>query len=118
MSLHAPLSTQSLQITNEHLALALDQAALGFWEVSLAEGNEMTCTDQCKRNFGRNPLLGFTYQEMLNAIVLQDQPAMQAAVYKAISQQAPYFAQYRVTHPDGSIRWIEAQGMVICDDGL
>lgn len=117
MSVDTTLSDQSLTLSNEDLAGALNQAALGFWEVSLAEGNEMRCTEQCKRNFGRDPKSPFTYQEMLASIVPEDQPGMQAAVGRAIQEQVPYFAQYRVKHADGDIRWIEAQGKVISEDG-
>ncbi|MEO3407536.1 PAS domain-containing sensor histidine kinase [Mucilaginibacter sp. CAU 1740] len=115
MASRSAFTEQSLQLSNEHLAVALDQAALGFWEVSLSEDHEMNCTEQCKRNFGRDTELPFSYQEMLAAIVPEDQAPMQAAVARAIQEQVPYFAQYRVKHPDGSVRWIEAQGKVIYD---
>ena len=108
----------SVQLSNEYLSIALDQAALGFWEVGLSEGNPMLCTDQCKRNFGRDPLLDFSYQDMLKSIIQEDQEQMQAAVARAIEEQVPYFAQYRVKHPDGIIRWIEAQGTVIREGGV
>ncbi|MBL4675909.1 MAG: PAS domain-containing sensor histidine kinase [Mucilaginibacter sp.] len=118
MSQNLTLPGHSLQLGNEYLSAALDQAALGFWEVSLAEGNGMVCTDQCKRNFGRDVSLPFSYEDMLAGIVPEDQLPMQAAVGRAIAQQMPYFAQYRVKHPDGGIRWIEAQGMVVRENDI
>lgn len=104
MSLNNPLSDQILQISHEHLATALNQAAMGFWEVLLDGEQLMNCTDQCKRNFGREPSQKFTYSEMLESVIPEDRQAMQEAVGLAIQEQVPYFAHYRVKHPDGNIR--------------
>jgi len=116
MSLSASSPDYFLELPNDYLTMALNQAALGFWEVSLSEGNPMACTAQCKRNFGRDASIGFTYQEMLDSIVPEDKEQMQTAVGRAIRENVPYFAQYRVKHPDATIRWIEAQGIVIRDN--
>ncbi|WP_286770302.1 hypothetical protein [Sphingobacterium sp. 40-24] len=50
INLHGTDST--FTVSQKHLAQALAQARMGFWEVSLLEKNYMSCTDQCKRNFG------------------------------------------------------------------
>ena len=76
----------------------------------------MSCTDQCKRNFGWDTAIEFSYSDMLGCIVDEDREAMQATVARAIEQQMPYIAQYRVRHGDNSIHWIEARGWVTYDE--
>ncbi|MDQ1150383.1 PAS domain-containing sensor histidine kinase [Sphingobacterium zeae] len=103
-------------VSQKHLAQALEQARMGFWEVSLVEQNYMSCTDQCKRNFGWDTTKEFSYSDMLGCIVAEDLEAMQACVARSIELQIPYNAQYRVRHNDNSIHWIEARGWVTYDN--
>ncbi len=78
----------------------------------------MTCTNQCKRNYGWDTAQPFSYENMLSRIVEEDLPGMQALVAKAVESARPYLAQYRVRFPDGSVRWIEAQGKVFYQEGV
>ncbi|QMV67198.1 PAS domain-containing sensor histidine kinase [Sphingobacterium paramultivorum] len=114
INLHGADST--FTVSQKHLAQALAQARIGFWEVSLREKNYMSCTDQCKRNFGWDTAKDFSYSDMLGCIVNEDREAMQASVTRAIERHVPYTAQYRVRHGDDSIHWIEARGWVTYDE--
>lgn len=114
INLHGADST--FTVSQKHLAQALAQARMGFWEVSLLEKNYMSCTDQCKRNFGWDTAMEFSYSDMLGCIVDEDREAMQASVARAIEQHIPYIAQYRVRYGDDSIHWIEARGSVTYDE--
>lgn len=114
INLHGADST--FMISQKHLAQALSQARMGFWEVSLVEKNYMSCTDQCKRNFGWDTTKEFSYNDMLGRILDEDREEMQASVAIAIQQQIPYHAAYRVRHSDNSLHWIEARGWVTYDE--
>ncbi|WP_293953936.1 MULTISPECIES: PAS domain-containing sensor histidine kinase [unclassified Sphingobacterium] len=103
-------------VSQKHLDQALEQARMGFWEVSLVEHNYMSCTDQCKRNFGRDTTKEFSYSDMLGCIVEEDREAMQDCVARSIELHIPYNTQYRVRHTDNSIHWIEACGWVTYDE--
>lgn len=46
-----------------------------------------------------------------------DRARTEAAIQRAIDTCGDYEADYRVTHPDGSTRWVAARGRVICDEG-
>lgn len=51
-------------------------------------------------------------------LVPEDLLATEAAVRLALDTCGEYEAEYRVRHPDGSIRWVEARGRVLAgDDG-
>ncbi|WP_313263525.1 PAS domain-containing sensor histidine kinase [Sphingobacterium sp.] len=103
-------------ISQKYLELALAQARMGFWEVNLHEKNYMSCTDQCKKNFGWDTALAFSYEDMLGCILDADRAEMQEHVAESIEKNIPYHAQYRVRHADESIHWIEAQGWVTYDE--
>lgn len=118
MPQHLPGSDHTFTITQEYLGMALSQVSLGFWEVNLTDNNFMSCTDQCKRNFGWDVSKRFSYEDMMGCILPEDLPGMQERVRTAIHDRQPYFAQYRVRHPDGNIRWIEAQGKVIFEENI
>lgn len=114
INLHGADST--FFISQKYLEEALSQAHIGFWEVSLQEKNYMSCTDQCKRNFGWDTALAFSYEDMLGCILDEDRAEMQEQVAQSIQQNIPYHAEYRVRHADASIHWIEAQGWVTYDE--
>ncbi|HTX85206.1 MAG TPA: PAS domain-containing protein, partial [Streptosporangiaceae bacterium] len=48
----------------------------------------------------------------LSLVHPDDIPWVTAEVDKAVSTIGPYDAEYRVRHPDGSTRWIQARGRV------
>ncbi|MFN0257319.1 PAS domain-containing sensor histidine kinase [Pedobacter ureilyticus] len=105
-------------ISDDVLNRALEQASLGFWEVNLVSGNFMSCTAQCKRNFGWDTSKPFSYEDMVDSIIEEDRTEMQKQVFDSISQGKDYFAEYRVRHPDDSIHWIRAQGRVDFDNNV
>lgn len=112
-------SDSTFTISQKHLSQALTQARMGFWEVNLMANNAMSCTDQCKRNFGWDVSKPFSYEDMLRCILEDDRVEMQEQVALAIREGSPYHAHYRTRHPDGSIHWIEAQGNVTyVEDGM
>ena len=41
--------------------------------------------------------------------------ATEAAIARAIERCGDYEADYRVVHPDGTVRWVAARGRVLCD---
>ena len=44
-----------------------------------------------------------------------DRERTEAAIARAIDGCGDYEADYRVVHPDGSVRWVAARGRVLCD---
>src|SRR3954454_6678680 len=49
------------------------------------------------------------------AIFIDDVPKLRSAVEIA-SERGPYYVEFRVTHPDGSIHWIAGKGEITRDD--
>ena len=98
----------------ERLHIALEAGRLGAWEVDLP-GMELRASDACKRNFGRDPLLPFCYEQLVAAIHEEDRPHQQQVVAEAIAAGGGFSIEYRVLWPDSSLHWLHIQGKVTLD---
>ncbi|QJW90072.1 PAS domain-containing protein [Spirosoma taeanense] len=97
------------------LSLALEAGRLGSYDLDLAT-NQMTCTARCKANFGLAPEVTFNFDDLIQAIVPDDRPKVQKQIHQAIGTRTPYYAEYRVIWPDGTLHWVKAAGLVIDSD--
>ena len=103
---------QKIHDSEKRLRLALSAGKLGNWNLDLANMN-MTCSDQCKANFGRSPADHFTYEIFRASIHPQDLDMVSERVGRAITEVNDYEADYRCIWPDGSEHWINARAVVI-----
>jgi PAS domain S-box-containing protein len=110
-------ANQFVQSVGELLSIALDTAELGPWQLDLRT-NELSCTAQCKANFGRDPEAPFTHQDFLAAIHPDDAATWNESFQRAIEQRQDAVTQLRIILPDGTLRWIEVRGRCAYhDDG-
>ena len=49
------------------------------------------------------------------AIFIDDVPKLRSAV-EAAGESGPYYVEFRVTHPDGSVHWIAGKGEITKDE--
>ncbi|CAN5613550.1 hypothetical protein BH23GEM6_BH23GEM6_23270 [soil metagenome] len=104
-----------LQRREQRLELALRAGRLGAWELDLRT-ETLDCTAQCKANFGRSPNARFTYADLIDAIHPEDRDLVCAEIQIALEGGGRYEARYRARWPDGSVRFIAAQGIVVRDE--
>ena len=99
-----------LRASEERQRLALDAAELGTWYVDPA--TRVTKTDARYRAIFGTTEEWTDYLQAVSAIHPDDQPAVLEAVAAAtrLDNPAPYAIEYRIVHPDGSLRWILANG--------
>jgi len=90
--------------------LALDAAKLGWWHYDPVTKLEMW-DGRYKEIFGMAGYEG-SYQAILARLHPADVSEVWAKVEAALDpgNPQPYFAQYRINRPDGSVRWVEAHG--------
>ncbi len=93
--------------------LALDAAAMGWWRydpITQISSYDRRYTEIFRVDGTEKP-----NDEILKCIHPDDLPAVWASVTAALNpaNPTPYSAEYRIFHPDGSIRWIEAHGAAI-----
>jgi PAS domain S-box-containing protein len=91
--------------------LALDAARMGWWHYDPATGNA-TYDDRFAEIFG---VSGHerSREDILKLLHPDDLPRVWAAAEGALDPADPrlYSAEYRVNHPDGGMRWVEAHGL-------
>ena len=104
------LHEAALAKSEERYRLALEGADLGAWNIDPAT-NHLTSDERFRVIFhgSTQPL---TYEQAFAAIHPDDRRRIRDAVAAATQPEAPtpYAEEYRVVHPDGSIRWVLGRG--------
>jgi PAS domain S-box-containing protein len=106
---------EELSIERERLSLALDGGRVGMWNWDL-KTNEMAWSEQCKIFLGYSPDAKITFEDFLAALHPKDRDRTMKAIEESIRDGVPYDIEYRVLHPDGTVRWISAIGRTFRDD--
>lgn len=101
---------QALRASEQRLQLALDAAGMGMWEWDLLT-DKVVWNEQHFALFGIDPET-FSNQaaEAFAAMHPDDQPRVKAAAEQAITQQEPFYTEFRVIHPDQSVHWLASKG--------
>lgn len=105
---------QALRASEQHLKIALQTAKLGSWQVDLTT-NTLTCSEQCKANFGLPPEAEFSHQTLFAALHPEDCDRVQAAIQRSVEERSDYEIEERCFWPDGSLHRLIARGRLIDD---
>ena len=89
----------------DSLKLALNAAQMTIWDWSMPSG-DATWRQSSPAPFGA----------MLRVVHPDDQPAVAEAITAAIETGAPWDVEFRVTHFDGTVRWVMGKGEVLRDE--
>lgn len=106
-----------LQRLSQRLALSLESASLGCWEWDLTE-NIVVWDERMYELYGitKQSDSPQPYEIWANALHPDDSAAAQAFGQEAILGQVEYDTEFRVVHPDGSVHFIKAYGVLVKDD--
>lgn len=96
------------------LDLAMRAGGLGAWSVDVRT-RTLVASDGYKTLMGWPADTVFTYEDRQSLIHPDDRDAVRAQSDATIDQGADYHVNHRVVTPDGSIRWMEARGILIHD---
>ena len=94
------------------LRFATQAGQLGIWELDLRSRTLVT-SSICRENFGRDPALPLTYEELRAAIHPDDRARMDAAVAHSVTTGDDYDIEHRVVRPDGGTGWVEVRAQVV-----
>jgi len=89
----------------EQLSLAADSARAYLWHLEIDSGRIWT-TDKAKEYFGFVPDREMDLESFLNLVHSEDREKLRVAVEEAVRSGGDHEAEYRIVHPDGSIRWV------------
>lgn len=91
-------------------------AGLGSWRLELDDGS-LAWSPEMYRIFGVDPSVELDLDEVIATAVYPDDRAMLDEINAAVLRDGvPHPAQYRIQLPDGSVKWVNAQGRQVKDD--
>jgi PAS domain S-box-containing protein len=110
------IAENALRESEERLKLSIAAGRMGTWEWNIATGHEVW-SDICLQIFGlTHETFRQYHHNFVDMIVPEDLPGQQESLERAISQRTDYKHEYRIRRPDGTLRWVSAQGKCYYDD--
>ncbi|SHO48844.1 putative bifunctional diguanylate cyclase/phosphodiesterase [Desulfopila aestuarii] len=114
--LRAGKAFQELSKSRFRLEKTQQMAQLGNWEINLQTG-EFSCSDEACRLLGlgdnQRPM---SFEHFFLTVSAVERDEIKDRIEKAILERRSFRVPYRVSHPDGSQRYILNQGEVLFDD--
>jgi PAS domain S-box-containing protein len=99
-----------LMESRERFLMASSAASMGTWRWTAAT-NESTRDANLNEIFGMGPHeTKTTLEDFFEKIHEDDRAGVSAEFKRAIEQRGTYRAEFRIVQPDGTIRWVRAQG--------
>lgn len=100
---------------DRHVHLAMVAARMGSWEWDIATGVVLWSENLEAIHGLPRGTFGGTIEDVRREIHPEDRERVLEAVNQALQGQDSYNADYRITLPGGSIRWLSARGHVVRD---
>ena len=106
---------QRLKATEERFRIAQVAGGIGWFEWDLVT-DAWECSTHVAVLFGFDPGRPRPlFTDWQPAIFIDDVPKLRFAV-EAAGGRGPYYVEFRVTHPDGSVHWIAGKGEITRDE--
>jgi len=104
---------EALELTSEGYRLALKAGHLGTWNYNFKTG-EVFWDERCRDLFGVAHGGQIDYNKAISLIHEDDRSRVDQRVQAALApgSTGAYECDYRVTWPDGTVRWVVAKGQV------
>ncbi|MCL1472215.1 PAS domain S-box protein [Argonema antarcticum] len=105
-----------LQKLSDRIALSLKSGAIGAWEWDIKQ-NTIVGDERIYElfSFTKQSDSPITYDSWTNGLHPDDRISTETLLHQAVLGQAEYNTEYRFVHPDGSIHFLKANGVVVRD---
>jgi two-component system sensor kinase FixL len=103
--------TEELRASKQRMTLAAEAANMGFWSHE-SKGDKLWATDQWRALFGFAATDSPHRDDVLQRIHPDDRELTQRAFADAYRGDGRYQTEFRVSPPNGQIRWIASSGRV------
>jgi len=108
--------TEQLKISQERLLLAEQVSHVGTFEVNL-ETRETFCSDELKKIYGiQLSDSNITLDSLEGCIFSEDRSKAMNLIKQAINSENPVEGEWRISLPDGTLRWILGRFQTIQND--
>jgi PAS domain S-box-containing protein len=104
-------------LKEETLKLAAEMACVGTWHLAVLK-NELYSSPKCKEVFGISPEAQFRYEDFLSVLHPDDRATVEAEIAHVLDPQGTglFELDYRIIHPDGSVRWVGSKGKAFFEE--
>jgi formate hydrogenlyase transcriptional activator len=102
-------SEEKLRQSEERLLLATEAAESGLWILNTDSG-KFWCTEKALELFRFAPDFEVTIESFLGVVHTEDRERIRQLVENSMRDRNKIHVEYRIVHPDGSIRWIASWG--------
>jgi len=101
---------------SNRLTLAVKSGAIAIWDWNVTE-NILTWDDRMYELYGITPnQFTSVYDAWANSVHPDDRPLAEAAIPSALAGEKDYDVEFRVIHPDGTIRFLKAYALMERDE--
>ena len=107
---------EALRESEANMSLAANAANLGLWVWNVPGGDERWVTEKWRQLFGFADSEPVTFDRFLEVVHPGDSERVKQVVQHMLEHGGEYEIDYRITRPDGSIRWIASHGSVELDE--
>ena len=95
----------------EQIQLATEGANIGLWYWQMPD-QELEWSDRCRAIFALPAGAKPSFEHFYSVLHPDDRERVERLIQDAVDRRSDYAAEFRVIHPDGSIRWVNAPGRV------
>jgi PAS domain S-box-containing protein len=103
---------RQFQNLSDRLSLAAKSSAMGIWDWDVVH-NILTWDDRMYELYGiTSSQFSSAYEAWTNSLHPDDRQAGELAIQQALAGEKDFSQEFRVVHPDGTIRFIQAYAIV------
>lgn len=101
---------------SQRLSIALSSGSIGCWDWDIAQ-NRITWDERMYHLYGveYQGEAMVPYDVWANGVHPEDRPQIEVLLQQTVAREAEYDCEFRVIHPDGSLHYIRAYGMLVQD---
>jgi len=104
---------QALRESEQRLRLAVASGHMGMWDWDV-KADTHVWNDECYRLLGYEPgEIEPSFSAVIARVHPDDRAAVGVAIESARREHKDYFTEFRVARPDGTVRWVRANGQFL-----
>jgi PAS domain S-box-containing protein len=100
---------ESLRESEARLNLAATSAEAGLWVLEIATGH-IWATEKARELYGFTQEQELNFEGFIEAVYPEDREKIRRSVERAMKMRENFREEYRIAHPEGTIRWMAARG--------
>lgn len=107
---------EQINLVNERMSIAADSAGIGVWDMDLVK-KELHWDEWMYRLTGVNPMkFDETFSNWMSLVYKDDLERVKNDFDQAIVGEKEYDTEFRIVEPDGNIKYLKANAIVIRDE--